>query len=343
MGVRHVVLAAGDEFAGFTIESVLGTGGMGAVYEATHTEIGKQVAVKVLSQMIASVPGAQGRFLREAQLTSRVRHPNIVDVTDMGSEGGQTFLVMELLRGEDLAHRLSREGHLPPQDVADILLPVCSAIVAAHKAGVTHRDLKPSNIFLSDSQHATEPKILDFGISKSMDSGVGPDALTGTGAVVGTPFYLAPEQVMNNRSAGPATDQYALGVILYECLTGQRPFQGESLYSVFNDIVTGTPLPPRAHRPEIPPSLEQVVQRAMNVNPRERYESTADLGRALLPFASNRVRSIWQEAFEFEERGAVKLADGTTGDLRPGRQAVSDRSQQADRDRRRWSSSLSIL
>jgi len=313
------ILVPGTRLGKYQIVRLLGAGGMGAVYEAIHTEIGKQVAVKILSPEIAAIPGARGRFLREAQLTSRVRHPNIVDVTDMGSESGQTFLVMEFFRGEDLAQRLAREGRLTPQETADIMLPVCSAVVAAHQAGVTHRDLKPSNIFLAEAQRAIEPKILDFGISKSMDVGLSGDALTGTGAVVGTPFYLAPEQIMDNRAAGPASDQYALGVILYECLTGVRPFQGESLYPVFKEIVTGAAMPPRAHYPDIPPSLEQVVLRAMHVNPLGRYDSTKDLGRALLLFASERVRSIWQEGFLSEGPGPDDFVDVSFDEPRPPR------------------------
>jgi Protein kinase domain len=309
-------LNPGTRLGKYEIVRLLGAGGMGAVYEATHTEIGKRVAVKVLSPSIAAIPGARGRFLREAQLTSRVRHPNIVDVTDMGNEGRQTFLVMEFFQGQDLAQRVAQAGHLSPQEVADIMLPVCSAMVAAHQAGVTHRDLKPSNIFLSESQHAIEPKVLDFGISKSKDIGIGPDALTGTDAVVGTPFYLAPEQIMDNRAAGPASDQYALGVILYECLTGHRPFQSESLYAVFKEIVAGASLPPRAHRPDIPPSLELVVQRAMNVDPKSRFDSTKELGRALLPFASNRVRSIWEDAFGLDLPISDVWADATSGEIR---------------------------
>jgi eukaryotic-like serine/threonine-protein kinase len=293
---HDATLGPGTLLGKYQIVRLLGAGGMGAVYEAAHTEIGKRVAVKVLSPAIAAVPGTRARFLREAQLTSRLRHPNIVDVTDMGSDAGQTFLVMELLSGEDLAQRIGRTGPLASQDLADIMLPVCSGVIEAHRAGITHRDLKPQNIFLADGPHALQPKILDFGISKGNDV-VGTGSLTGTGAMIGTPFYLAPEQIMDARAAGPQSDQYALGVIMYECLTGSRPFEADSLFVVFQAIVAGEPVAPRQRRPEIPAALEAIVLRAMSVDPAARFHSTIGLGRALLPFASGRMQSIWQEAF----------------------------------------------
>ena len=290
------VLAPGTRLGKYAINRQLGSGGMGAVYEATHTEIGKRVAIKVLSPSIAAIPGARARFLREAQLTSKIRHPNIVDVADMGNDGGQTYIVMELLAGEDLAGRLQR-GPLPAGELADVMLPVCAAVVAAHRAGVTHRDLKPQNIFLARGPHGLQPKVLDFGISKGADT-VGAGTLTGTGSIIGTPFYFAPEQIVDARAAGPGTDQYALGVIMYECLTGVRPYEADTLFIVFQAIVNGSPVPLRTHRPELPPALEAIVLRAMNVDAKRRFSSTDELGRALLPFASPRQRSIWEDAFD---------------------------------------------
>jgi serine/threonine protein kinase len=298
---HDAILGPGTRLGKYEVVRLLGAGGMGAVYEASHTEIGKRVAIKVLSPAIVAVPGARARFLREAQLTSRVRHPNIVDVTDMGSDGGQTYLVMEFLNGEDLSQRVTRMGPLEPSDLADIMLPVCSAVIEAHAAGITHRDLKPQNIFLAVGPHKTQPKVLDFGISKGNDV-VGPGSLTGTGAMIGTPFYLAPEQIMDTRAAGPQSDQYALGVIMYECLTGERPFQAESLFVIFQAIVDGRPTLPRERRPDIPVALEAIVLRAMNVDPKSRFDSIAGLARAILPFATARVRSIWGESFGVEPK-----------------------------------------
>ena len=290
-------LAPGTILGKYNIVRLLGAGGMGAVYEATHTEIQKKVAIKVLSPLIAAVPGARARFLREAQLTSRVRHPHIVDVADMGSDGGNTYLVMEFLHGEDLAQRLERLGPIGAEELADIMLPVCSAVAAAHAAGVTHRDLKPQNIFLAAGTRRVLPKVLDFGISKGNDAVTQAGTLTNTGAMIGTPYYLAPEQIMDSKSAGSASDQYALGIILYECLTGKRPYDGDNLFVVFQGIVGGTPKRPREYRPEIPQEMEDVTLRAMKSDPKQRFATIEDFGRALLPFASPRARMIWDEAF----------------------------------------------
>src|SRR3569623_1391309 len=198
-GPAEAVLPVGTRLGKYEIVRLLGAGGMGAVYEASHTEIGKRVAVKVLGHTIAAVPGARVRFLREAQLTSKVRHPNIVDVTDMGSQGGLAFLVMEFLEGQDRAQRLAAAKKMGQAELVDIMLPVCSAVAAAHAAGIVHRDLKPQNIFLAQGPHGMQPKVLDFGISKGTDT-VSAGTLTGTGAMIGTPFYLAPQQNMDDKS-----------------------------------------------------------------------------------------------------------------------------------------------
>jgi eukaryotic-like serine/threonine-protein kinase len=313
---REPELSPGTRLGKYEIVRRLGAGGMGAVYEGIHTEIGRRVAIKVLSAAIAATPGARVRFLREAQLTTKVRHPHIVDVTDIGNEAGQAYIVMELLQGEDLSQRLER-GPLSPQELADYLLPVCAAVGAAHRAGITHRDLKPQNIFLARSALSLQLKVLDFGISKGTD-GMGAGTLTGTGGVIGTPFYFAPEQILDPKSAGPASDQYALGVIMYECLTGQRPFESDNLFMVFQAIVAGQTAAPRQLRPDLPAALEQVVLRAMGHDVRGRFASTDDLGRALLPFASNRQRSIWEEAF-----GSVGPTDGSSAPAGLATQALA--------------------
>ena len=287
-------LPPGSRLGKYEIRRLLGAGGMGAVYEAHHTEIGKRVAIKVLAPELAAAPGARTRFLREAQLTSKINHPNIVDVNDMGNEDGRAFIVMEFLDGEDLAQRLDRTGPMPVDQLVDIMLPVCSAVAEAHRVGITHRDLKPQNIFLANGPRGIEPKVLDFGISKGNDTKA--SALTGTG-MIGTPFYFAPEQILDARSAGPASDQYALGVILYECLTGRRPYEAENLFLVFQAIVDANAPPVGQLRPDLPVPVQQIVARAMHKAPTARYGSASEMGRALLPFASARVRSSWEHSF----------------------------------------------
>jgi serine/threonine protein kinase len=289
-------LSPGARLGKYQIVRLLGAGGMGTVYEATHSEIGKRVAIKTLSPAIAAIPGARQRFLREAQLTSRLSHPHIVDLTDMGTEGRVVYLVMEFLTGEDLSQRLDRTGPMDPRQLIDLLLPVCAAIQTAHEAGVVHRDLKPQNIFLENTRQGISPKVLDFGISKSSDSDSA-SSLTSTGSVIGTPNYLAPEQIKDVRTAGAHSDQYSIGVILYRCLSNANPFDGESLFAILQAIVTEKPMPLAQRRPDLPPGLVRVVERAMRPVPWERFPSVRDLGHALLPFASPKARVIWEDTF----------------------------------------------
>jgi serine/threonine protein kinase len=292
---EETTLPAGTRLGKYRIVRLLGAGGMGAVYEALHSEIGKRVAIKTLSPAVAAIPGARQRFLREAQLTSRLSHPHVVDLMDMGAEGRVAYLVMELLAGEDLSHRLERTGRMAPREIVDLMLPVCSALTAAHDASIVHRDLKPHNIFLANGPHGIEPKVLDFGISKSSESDL--SGLTSTGSVMGTPHYLAPEQIKDARTASAASDQYAIGVIFYKCLTNQNPFEGESIFAVLQAIVTETPVPLIELRSDLPDGLERVVARAMSRLPWDRFPSVRDLGRALLPYASAKARVIWEDTF----------------------------------------------
>jgi serine/threonine protein kinase len=306
---EQTTLPAGARLGKYQIVRLLGLGGMGAVYEALHTEIGKRVALKTLAPAIAALPGARQRFLREAQVTSRLCHSNIVDVTDMGTEGAVAYLVMELLAGEDLARRLERTGPMPPGDLVDLVLPVCSALVTAHEAKIIHRDLKPQNIFLAAGHRGIEPKVLDFGISKVSDSEV--SELTRTGSLLGTPHYLAPEQVRDARAASAASDQYAMGVVLYRCLTNSHPFDGESVFAVLQAIVTKVPVPLRERRSDLPEGLDRVVERAMSRVPSERFPSVSALGRALLPYASVKARLLSEEAFAV---GATPEGASTEGE-----------------------------
>jgi serine/threonine-protein kinase len=279
-------IEAGTRLGEYEIGRLVGVGSMGAVYEGLRAATGTRVAIKVLSPELEAVPAARARFLKEAKLTARVRHSNIVNVTDVGEDTGRSYLVMDMLEGEDLARRLA-SGPLAVAEAADLLGPVCDAVAAAHDRGVTHRDLKPSNIFLAMRGGRAHPIVLDFGIAKDDDGGaVDGGATTASGIVFGTPYYLSPEQVADHRAAGPASDQYALGVILYECLTGQRPYVGETIEEVFRAIVAGKPTAPSALRSQIPTDVEEVVLRAMHADPKARFASVAALGRALRSFDS---------------------------------------------------------
>jgi serine/threonine-protein kinase len=290
-------LAAGSRFGRYSIARLIGSGGMGSVYEAQHTDLKKRVAIKILHPTYAANEEIQTRFLREGEAASRIRHAHVVDMTDFGVTDGTPFLVMEYLEGESLAARIKREPLLTPTEVADVMVPVCAAVGAAHDEGVIHRDLKPENIFLSRSrQGEMVPKVVDFGVCKLNDQGV-VNSLTATNSLIGSPAYMSPEQIRSNKNTTPSVDQYALGVIMYECLAGRKPFVAESLFEIMGLIVQGDCPPPSELRPELPKDLEAVVLRAMHKDSAARFESVHKLGAALVPFASPRTQALWASTF----------------------------------------------
>jgi serine/threonine protein kinase len=257
-------LADGTRLGKYQIVRFLGEGGMGAVYEALHLEMGKRVAIKTISPALAANPEARARFLLEAQLTSRVRHPHTVDVTDISMDGEQAFLVMEYLEGEDLAKHIRHRAPLAVEEVVDIALPILAAVAAAHEEGIVHRDLKPQNIFLAAMRDGTVcPKVLDFGISKAPSN-----PIRTSGVILGSPSYFAPEQVQDPKAISPASDQYALGVILYECVTGVLPYEGSNLAAIFQAIVTGHYPPPSRYRSDLPEGLQRVIATGARVRVR---------------------------------------------------------------------------
>jgi serine/threonine-protein kinase len=224
-----------------------------------------------------------------------------VRVTDYGADGPVPYIVMELLRGEDLSGLLRRHRRgLPVVEAANILLAVCAAVFTAHQARVIHRDLKPRNIFLARTRmFEVGPKILDFGISKlegEGEDGQPSQSLTEPGYLLGTPHYLSPEQVAG-RSADARSDQYALGVVLFECLTGQRPHDGYETAQVLARIRQGAVPPPRQLRAGLPAALEGVVLRALAVKPEARFATVHALGAAMLPFASPKQQVAWSDYY----------------------------------------------
>ncbi|MES1207348.1 MAG: serine/threonine-protein kinase, partial [Pseudomonadota bacterium] len=214
---QTAVFQSGTRLGAYEIGARLGLGATGVVYDAVRITDGKRVAIKVLNAELAAKPTARARFLNEAKLAARLRHPNIVEIVDAGEEGERAYLVMELLEGEDLAVRLQRSGAMSIAEAVDVLVPVCDAVATAHRLGITHRDLKPSNIFLSVRDGRVRPVVLDFGVAKDHEPGGAAEIQVPQG-VFGTPMYLAPELVADQGAAGPASDQYALGVILHEAL-----------------------------------------------------------------------------------------------------------------------------
>ena len=272
----------------YRINSVLGEGGMGTVFEAEHVAIGRSVAVKVLHPAQASKKVAVKRFHQEARAAGGIGHPNICEVYDMGTlPDARPYLVMERLTGETLSSRIAAEGGLPCDEMIDVGMQVLAGLSAAHERGILHRDIKPENVFLV--RRAGFPavvKILDFGVSK-ITSTIGHSEweeetdLTKTGMVMGTPYYMSPEQARGERNLDARVDIYATGVLLYEALTGRRPFAGSNYNSLLLQILAGNAPPMRQLRPSVPGALEEIVARAMAKRRDDRYSTAVEMQRAL--------------------------------------------------------------
>jgi serine/threonine-protein kinase len=267
----------------YRIEQLLAVGGMGAVYLGTHTALRKRVAIKVLNPQSSS-KGMIERFHREAITASQIGHEGIAQVTDFGTSfEGEPFLVMEYLEGESLAARLSTSGQLPIELACELGCAILAPLAAAHEAGIVHRDLKPDNVFLVRQSRGEIVKLLDFGISRAPGL-EGEFRLTKTGLVLGTPYYMSPEQARGDSEVGPGADLYAFGVILYEMLVGHVPIEGENYNQLMFRVLTAEYKKPREERPEIPEGLEQLILEAMALDPKNRPPSAAELERRLLTF-----------------------------------------------------------
>ncbi len=264
---------------------MLGRGGMGAVYEALQEDLGRRVAVKVLHPHLLVNADVVERFRREAQAAAALGHPNIVQVTDFQWRAGEPlFLVMELLSGASLGAVLQAQGALPSARAAFIGAQVLGALATAHAAGIVHRDVKPDNVFLTSTAAVHDfVKVLDFGVAKLM--GQRPDAaLTTTGMAIGTPYYMAPEQA-RGREVDPRTDLYAVGVVLYQALSGRLPFSGSSFNELMFAIAEQTPTSLASLRPDLDPRLVAVVERAMQKDPQHRFQRAEEMQAALAPWA----------------------------------------------------------
>lgn len=313
-------LVAGVRVGDYEVGRALGRGSYGAVYEAIKHPLGKRVALKVLHREHATRRDLVQRFTREAAVVAGLEHPHIAHVFDVGAHDDVPFLVMEFLDGETLADRLAREGRLPVPEAVDLLLGVVSAVAAAHAKGVIHRDLKPDNVFLA-RMPAGPPvaKVLDFGVAKVLDAEV---ALTRTRSLVGTPLYMSPEQAEESRDINAATDQWSLAVILYECVTGARPFAAASLLSLLNAIARDAHASARARESTVPQGLSAALDRALHKRPGARFPSVSALGAALLPYASVSARAHGDSFGVASEAAMASTLDGVT---RPPRAALNPR------------------
>jgi serine/threonine protein kinase len=266
----------------YYIVRLVARGGMGEVYRAEDPETEQAVAIKTLAPELTSKPEARARFLREAKVACRVTHRNIIKIFGYDIHDGIPYLIMEYLRGEAL-DKLLDGGPLGIDRACGIAAAVCAGMSAVHQHGIIHRDLKPSNIFLAETDEGESVKILDFGVSK-MQASQDPFK-TGINAIIGSLPYMSPEQAMGGIELDARSDQFSLGAILYECLTGQRPHRGETNYSLSESIVHGRFQPPKERRPEIPEALNGVIMKAMSLAPADRFASLRELGIELLPYA----------------------------------------------------------
>ncbi len=261
----------------YRIEQRIGRGGSGTVYRARHLLIHRTVAVKVLSLDLVSDDDALSRFRREAAMAGRLKHLNIVSVTDFGiTPDGVAYLVMDFIEGRSLRRILNAQGTLAPEKLVGWLKPICSAVHAAHRKGIIHRDLKPDNVMIEVVDGEEIPRVLDFGIAKLMDAvAVGTDFTTETGSVMGTPHYMSPEQC-EGKPLDARSDIYSLGTLVYELLTGNVPFPGKVTTTVMMQQVTAAPRPIRDLRPDLPEAVELCVMRALSKDPAARHATALD-------------------------------------------------------------------
>jgi serine/threonine-protein kinase len=280
------VYGAGTIVAGkYRLEHLLGQGGMGVVMAATHLQLGTAVALKVLHEDMFKNPGIVERFMREARASAQLRGENVCRVSDVGTlDNGVPFIVMELLSGYDLATILRTNGAVPASSVVEIVMQACLALGEAHALGIVHRDLKPGNLFWTQRPDGSVcVKVLDFGVAKAPE-----DVnfnLTQTSSVIGSPGYMSPEQLKSSRAVDARSDIWALGVVMYELVSGQKPFRGESITELALRVAMD-PTPPLSGVVSAP--FESVIGRCLEKDPSRRFQDVAELAAALAPFAGPR-------------------------------------------------------
>lgn len=307
-------LRPGSDFAGYRIESVLGEGGMGVVYEAVESSLDRRIALKLIAGDATRDPLFRDRFAHESKIAAKVEHPNVVPVYAVGEEDGVAFMAMRLIGGLDLGRKIAELRRLEPADAAGLIAQVAAGLDAIHTAGLVHRDVKPSNILLGGDEGREHAYITDFGLAKQVAQTTD---LSRTGQVVGTLDYLSPEQI-EHRGVDAATDVYALGCVLYKALTGSAPFVRDTDAAVMWAHVNSDP-PAPSDFAGVPPAFDPVISRALAKRSEDRYPSAGDLGRAAVAAAAGRPvtepeRRVAQGA---AERPGLMLEnkEGSTGDL----------------------------
>lgn len=294
----------------YRLDRILGMGGMGAVFDAENTWLTRRVAVKVMHPDVSRDQALVERFLREARAAARVHHPNVVDVLDLGQDAdGTLFIVQEFLPGTDLEHLMRDRGPLPPREALEIIVPVMSALIAAHRSGILHRDVKPANVLLANSPGGgVVPKLLDFGIAKVQESVASKD-LTQTGVALGTVHYFSPEQAAGARDVDAQTDVWALAVMLYEMLSGRCPWEGETVNQIFAAVLTAEVPPIQSIAPNVPDALAAVIMRALERDRTVRFRSMQEFLGALLDCPTFEKES-WHTTLRVTHQAATTSVDG---------------------------------
>jgi serine/threonine-protein kinase len=266
----------------FKLQRILGKGGMGTVWVADHLALKSPVAIKLIDAKIAKDQLATSRFMREAQSAANLRGRNVVQILDYGVDGQTPYIVMEYLEGDSLAIRLKNEKRLDAEQTVSVISDICRAVGRAHEAGIVHRDLKPDNIFLVEDGESELAKVLDFGIAKApsdlQDTSDG--ASTQTGALLGTPYYMSPEQAKNSKKADPRSDLWAVGVIAYECLVGRRPFYSDQITDLVLKICT-EPIPVPSTAADVPAGFDAWFAKACERDVEKRFQTARELNDAL--------------------------------------------------------------
>jgi serine/threonine-protein kinase len=305
--IAELGLRLGDVIDGkYRIDGVLGTGGMAIVLAAHHLQLDDRVAIKLLRPSSLDNPELVMRFRREARAAVKIKGEHAARVIDVGQLHGTPFMVMEYLHGADLSQWLRRSKRLPVEQAIEFILQTSEALAEAHALGIVHRDLKPANLFVTRRpDRSLCVKVLDFGISKR-GPGLASSNITQVSALMGSPLYMSPEQIESSKDTDPRSDIWSLGVILYELLSGEPPFNGETMPELIRQIMSASPKPLRALRPDLPASLETVVLKCLQKERGERFESVALFAQALSSFASARPRTSAQRVSAIMAAGKLR-------------------------------------
>jgi serine/threonine protein kinase len=319
---RNVPVSPGDVLSGkYRLERVIGSGGVGVVFAATHLGLDQTVAIKLLQRSAFVSDENVSRFEREVRVLARISSEHVARVMDTGQlPTGEPFMVLEHLEGEDLGVVIKERGPIPIAEAVDIIVQVCEGVALAHGLGVVHRDLKPANLFLTRGPDGSPvAKVLDFGISKLRNPGSDDQTVTRTLSVLGSPLYMSPEQIETPREADERSDVWSLGVILYELVTGKAPFDATTLPLLCASICTSPPVPLTDHLPAAPEGIWRVVLRCLEKDREKRFGSVAELALALAPFGTETSRRSADRAQKIAEshgmvvRGAEEPAPESVG------------------------------